>query len=271
MHPLTPILLRFSRAPAPPGAGHVDEPPDAALALLRRTCPEVLERVRGAEVLDFGCGTGQQVVALSEAGAARVTGVDINPRWLAEARRLAADRGVEARVRFVERLPPGERYDVVISQNAMEHYPDPAGALRAMAESVRPGGILVITFGPPWYAPYGGHMHHFTRIPWVHLLFPERAVLDVRNRYHADQAARYEDVEGGLNRMSLRKLEGLIAGAGLRVVIRRDEAVKGLRRAARFPVLRELLTNHVTVVLEREGGRRVGEGEQAVGAPASVS
>lgn len=53
----------------------------------------------GARVLDIGCGTGRHSVELAKRGY-RVTGVDLSPGMLAQARKTADEAGVE--VEFVQ-------------------------------------------------------------------------------------------------------------------------------------------------------------------------
>ena len=248
------VLLALSRSPAAGDyAAAAREPTvDDALDNLRRRFPDLAELVRGKRVLDFGCGAGWQAAALAREGAARVVGVDSNPRTLARARALAARLGIGGdRLGFAETIAPDMRgaFDVVVSQDAMEHFGDPEGALRQMASALAPGGRLLVTFGPPWYAPSGSHMHFFTRVPWVNLLFPERTVMAVRARFRADGARRYEEVESGLNRMSLARFERVVARSGLRVERRRYACVRGLDPLGRVPLLRELFVNNVSCVL----------------------
>ena len=69
------------------------------------------------------------------------------------------------------------------------HFGDPAGVLDLMRGLVNVQGRLMITFGPPWLAPYGAHMHFFTKLPWVHLLFSEQTVLRVRELKESRAAA----------------------------------------------------------------------------------
>lgn len=133
----------------------------------------------------------------------------------------------------------------------MEHYPDPQGALDAMLAALRPGGVLLLTFGPPWWSPRGSHMQHITPLPWLNILFPESAVMTVRSRYCHDGARRYEEVESGLNKMSLRKFERLTDRPDMAVTSRRYTAVKSLNVLTRIPVVRELMTNRVTVVIRK--------------------
>ena len=107
----------------------------------------------------------------------------------------------------------------------------------------------MITFSPPWYAPYGSHMHFFTKVPWVNLLFSEATVMAVRACYRADGARRYESVEGGLNKMSVGKFERIVSSAGLQFVYRSDDGVRGMDAVTHIPFVRELLTNRVTCTL----------------------
>jgi len=83
----------------------------------------------------------------------------------------------------------------------------------------------------------------------VNLLFPEAAVLAVRARYRSDGARRYEEVESGLNRMTLRKFERLVEEAGLACAHRHYRCVKRVQLLGRLPALRELFVNEVHAVL----------------------
>jgi SAM-dependent methyltransferase len=208
--------------------------------------PDLKALVQRKRVLDFGCGYGDQSAALVNVYGCQATGYDTNAKTLHDAR--LKNGGV---AEFVDRLEQGG-YDVVISQDAMEHFPDPAEALQEMKGALAPGGMILITFGPPWYAPYGSHMHFFCRIPWLNLLVPESVVMAVRSLYRNDGARRYEEVESGLNRMTVAKFERLLEDFGLEVVRRRYRAVKGWKVLTRIPILRELFTSHVTVLLRAQ-------------------
>jgi hypothetical protein len=131
----------------------------------------------------------------------------------------------------------------------MEHFPSPDDELRKMRPAVSRNGAILVTFGPPWFAPYGSHMQFFTNLHWVNLLFSEDTVMRVRARYRSDGATRYEEVEGGLNRMSLAKFERLVRSCHTRIVYRKYEAVKRMDWLTKVPVARELLTNHASFIL----------------------
>lgn len=250
------ILLRLSRDPdqretPPPGTA---PPLEDALVYLEERYPEFRAMIAGRKVLDFGCGNGFQSVAMASAGAARVVGIDFNPRQLEACRALAAGEGLESPALEFGPEWTEERFglfDVVLSKDSMEHFPDPDATFELLARAVRPGGVLLVTFGPPWFAPYGSHMHFFTRVPWLQLWFRERTVMRVRSRFRSDGAQRYEDVESGLNRMTVRRFEGIVRRSPLSLEHARYRCVKGVDVLGRIPGVRELFVNDVTVVLRR--------------------
>jgi SAM-dependent methyltransferase len=98
-----------------------------------------------ARVLDAGCGSGLTCHLLARRGAA-VTGVDLDEAEVAFARaRTPEGRFVVA---DLERLDLGERFDVVLCSEALEHFGEDAQArvLERLAAHVAPGGRLVLTF-----------------------------------------------------------------------------------------------------------------------------
>jgi tRNA (mo5U34)-methyltransferase len=91
----------------------------------------------GRSVLDVGCNAGFYTLEMKRRGAARVLGVDSNPRYLAQARFAADVAGLEIDLRqmSVYDLPAlGERFDLVLFMGVLYHLRHPLLALDILYE-----------------------------------------------------------------------------------------------------------------------------------------
>ncbi len=116
----------------------------------------------GWTIGDLGCGTGELTEALA-AGAGRVIAVDDSPAMLAAARaRLNGRRNVELRQGRIESLPIADGELEAATLVLVLHYlPQPAGAVREAARTLRPGGrLLVVDMLPHDRAEYRQEMGH---------------------------------------------------------------------------------------------------------------
>ena len=108
--------------------------------------PKSVRSLEGLSVLDVGCGGGLLSEPLARLGAA-VTGLDPAPTNVAVAK-LHAEHGgiaVDYREETVEALVArGERFDVVLAMEVVEHVTDVSAFVKACGEAVRPGGFLVM-------------------------------------------------------------------------------------------------------------------------------
>lgn len=202
--------------------------------------PDVWRQIEGRTVLDFGCGAGDEVIEMARRGAARVIGLDIRDKALSVAREAAARAGVADRTAFV--LAASEPVDVVVSVDAFEHFENPRAILETMKGLLKPDGRVLISFGPPWYHPLGGHT--FSVFPWAHLLFTEKALIRWRSEFKHDGATRFGEVEGGLNQMTVRRFCRLVRESGMQIEKMEFLAIRRCRRVSKGPT-REFLTSTV--------------------------
>jgi 2-polyprenyl-6-hydroxyphenyl methylase/3-demethylubiquinone-9 3-methyltransferase len=110
----------------------------------------VAQRVplRGAQVLDVGCGAGLLSEAMAREGA-RVTALDLAPELVEVAKLHLLESGLDVDYRLVsvEALAaelPG-RFDAVTCMEMLEHVPDPGSVLAACATLLKPGGRLLLS------------------------------------------------------------------------------------------------------------------------------
>jgi 2-polyprenyl-6-hydroxyphenyl methylase/3-demethylubiquinone-9 3-methyltransferase len=104
--------------------------------------------LRGARVLDVGCGGGLLSEALAREGA-DVTAIDLAPEVLEVARMHLYESGLKVDYRqiAVETLAEQEpgAFDVVVCMEMLEHVPDPASVIAASARLLKPGGALFVS------------------------------------------------------------------------------------------------------------------------------
>ncbi len=215
-------------------------------------------------VLDIGCGLGGKTVAYTEAGA-RAVGVDIAPEHIVQSVSFARARGaaIPFLVGDAGALPfPDCVFDLVVANDAMEHFPDPGTALAEIVRVVRPGGVIYLFF-TPWGSPLGSHLYDYIRAPWCHLLFPEpllreilEAVLEGRGVENPGGRADMliDAYRGEQNRITVRGYRRIVADSpGVDVVIeeRRPPKFPFLSPLTRIPFLGEFFTGTVISFLRK--------------------
>lgn len=121
-----------------------------------------LDLPAGLRILDAGCGSGRNMVALARRGT--VTGVEPASASL----QVARDRGAGDVVpgSLDERLPfAAGDFDLAVALDVLEHVADDEAALRELARVIAPGGRLLVTV-PQYGWLWGEHdvlAHHHRR------------------------------------------------------------------------------------------------------------
>ncbi|HET9059552.1 MAG TPA: methyltransferase domain-containing protein [Acidimicrobiales bacterium] len=130
-----------------------------------------LGELRGATVLDVGCGNGQYHDGLVRAGA-RVVGLDLSTGMLAAARSV---HGGPLAAADAAALPVADgRAGAALAMHMLYHLPNPAGALAELARVLRPGGRLVVAIGGERHLKEAAEL-------WLPLLAEEGVDADVRD------------------------------------------------------------------------------------------
>lgn len=192
--------------------------------------------LRGRRVLDIGSGLGGvDLLLVAEHGASHVTGIDVDPWLVGEARRLADNNGLSDRLSFTV-IEPGPlpfadaSFDVVFSKDAMIHIPDKPPFYREVLRILRPGGRFVAA---DWlFAPGAGE--HAPIKNWI----PDNPLNFIFTTPEETQAALaaagFEQAYVKDRRIFLQKLNrqevALLEGAGMQVLASRIGAEMALDR-----------------------------------------
>ena len=100
--------------------------------------------VKGGDLLDVGCATGEFLLAARASGW-RVTGLDVSEYATNYAREKHGLPVITGCMQDAD-LPP-ESFDVITLWATIEHMRDPKGDLKSLALSLRPGGLIVVYTG----------------------------------------------------------------------------------------------------------------------------
>jgi 2-polyprenyl-6-hydroxyphenyl methylase / 3-demethylubiquinone-9 3-methyltransferase len=132
LHKFNPVRLAFIR--------------DRACAHFGRD-PKALDSLADLDILDIGCGGGILAEPLARLGG-RVVAIDPAEENVAAARLHAEKSGlqIDYRATTVEALADtGQRFDVVIASEVVEHVADLDLFVQRAADCVKPGGLLIVT------------------------------------------------------------------------------------------------------------------------------
>ena len=130
LHQINPVRIDFIRR--------------ELLARFRRD-PQALTPFAGLSLADIGCGGGLIAEPMRRLGFA-VTGIDAGAEAIAAARAHAEASGlaIDYRVADIAALAgSGERFDVVLALEIIEHVADRDAFLAALGALVKPGGVLI--------------------------------------------------------------------------------------------------------------------------------
>jgi 2-polyprenyl-6-hydroxyphenyl methylase/3-demethylubiquinone-9 3-methyltransferase len=131
LHRLNPVRLAFIKQAGCRQFGREDKRLDA---------------LAGLRILDIGCGGGILSEPLARLGAL-VVGADPSIPNIEAAKLHAARSGlaIDYRAATAEGLAQaGERFDIVLAMEVVEHVADVAAFIGACAEMVRPGGLMML-------------------------------------------------------------------------------------------------------------------------------
>lgn len=194
--------------------------------------------MRGARVLDVGCGEMLANFGLLPLGVQEVTGLDLQGRWTADLPRVrdrVQDQGIEVSPRYAEvlryveydglRFPfEDQSFDIVISWSAFEHIADVPQVLREIKRVCRRDGRVFLQVCPWFHCLQGSHLTDFIEEPYFHLKRPPEWVWQKLNEYVDQHPEKRDFVLGhmwpeyrSLNKYSANRFYADVMATGFKV------------------------------------------------------
>jgi SAM-dependent methyltransferase len=131
--------------------------------ILTSVLDEKLDPSSDRRLLEVGCGSGAMLAMLQRFGT--VEAIEPDPGAVAHCQQQLSAVATVVEGSVPGDLRPGADYDVVAAFDVLEHLEDDAAGLRAIRETLRPGGWLVATV-PAFPSLWGRQdelSHHFRR------------------------------------------------------------------------------------------------------------
>jgi SAM-dependent methyltransferase len=116
------------------------------------TLRAMLPALRGARVVDLGCGFGWFCRWAAQQGAAGVLGLDVSEKMLARARNETRDSAITYQRADLEQLAlPEASFDLAYSALTLHYLENLSGTLAAVHSALLPGGFFVFSAEHPIY------------------------------------------------------------------------------------------------------------------------
>ena len=227
------------------------------------------EMFAGKTVVDIGCGAAGKSLFYASCGAQKVIGVEILGKYRSEAEKLAKELGLADKFEFVEAdaasLPFDDAcVDSIIMNDAMEHVDDPEAVIDECLRVLRPGGRLYANF-PPYNHPFGAHLSDAIYIPWVHMFFPDKVLIeaykelmksvpdgDARVEFRISERADGSEYFSYINHMTIKRFNRILQTKGITPAYYNEEP---LRKQLGFLCklgLKEMFAKMVVCVIEKD-------------------
>ena len=221
-------------------------------------------------ILDIGCGAAGKSLYYASLGAKEVHGVDVVEGYAKQSKELAIEKGFEdvftfhlgdaANLEFLDNT-----FDTIIMNDAMEHVAKPEEVMKECYRVLKPGGKLYINFCP-YHHPFGAHLSDVIGIPWVHLFFSEKTMIDAYKELVDDMpdrdmriGFRFSKDENGketisyINKMTVKRFKKILKNSPFKT----SEYYKEIplrnifKILTKIPLIKECFVKMVVVICEK--------------------
>ena len=196
---------------------------------------------------------------MAKNGASQITGIDLNKDLInfANTNLLKNYPEYSEIVSFKNENITNiqDQFDIIISKATFEHIIHLDQVMYNIRDNLKNKGILVAGIGPLFFSPFGDHRYFKLKLPWLHVILPERYCL---NRYNKLFKTNINTIaETGLNGYSLLKYKKcLLHTDGLEPVYYKTNVTSKkssiiLTLLSKIPFLNRFFTFNIYCILKK--------------------
>ena len=107
-----------------------------------------LPEITNIRVLNAGCGSGEMNILLSQNPSWQVDALDVDYEAICLSQKLKEENNITNLTIFhttIEKHKPEEKYDIIVSNDVLEHIEDDITAIKKLAHMLKPNGIICIS------------------------------------------------------------------------------------------------------------------------------
>ena len=107
-----------------------------------------LPKLENIRVLNAGCGSGEMNILLSQNPSWQVDALDVDYKAICLSQKLKEVNNISNLKIFhskIEEHIPEEKYDIIVSNDVLEHIEDDVTAIKKIADMLKPNGIIFIS------------------------------------------------------------------------------------------------------------------------------
>lgn len=220
-------------------------------------------------VLDIGCGAGGKTIYYASQGVKKIIGVEILEKYRQEAEGLARKYGLDDKFEFVcadaSKTPfDNETFDTIIMNDAMEHVDNPEKVLEECYRILKKNGKLYLNF-PPYNHPYGAHLSDAIGIPWVHVFYSDKTLINAykelvkdlpdgkdRINFRINKKPDGSEYFSYINKMSIKRYNNIMKNSKFKIEYYKEEPLRNIFKIpSKLPFIKEFLVKMVVCVLSK--------------------
>jgi SAM-dependent methyltransferase len=170
-------------------------------------------KLKDKSVLDFGCGHGALCIDLANNGAKSVTGIDLEEKLLDFANKNLNKNfsHLLTKIEFKRKNLLNEnfekKFDLIVTKDTFEHTLDLPDVLNKFYDILNKDGKVYAGFGPLYNSFNGDHGRTQLKLPWLHVILPDRFIVNRYNRKNDKKINKIEDL--GLSKYSFKEYKNI--------------------------------------------------------------
>jgi len=164
--------------------------------------------LQNRNVLDFGCGHGALCIELANLGASKVIGIDLEEKLLnfANINLQQNFKNYQSVINFQKKdlLTTNfkNKFDFIVTKDTFEHTLNLPEILNKFYEILEKGGKVYAGFGPLYNFYNGDHGRTQLKLPWMHVILPDKFIIERYNKKNEIKISKIEDL--GLSKYSFK-------------------------------------------------------------------